>query len=234
MTFDAWAQMLSAGDVKKTKPAIERKIEKSKVVAEVGANEENKGPTLEELTRQNASANNNISQMLSDNIAEKDTPDKSDEEKKEPIEEEVFIPEGELTKLHEEPTFDGSKRGGSVFVEVDEKGRMKKTEKIFLFYDKFKITNYISKTATCDVRFNILSNMDRKITQLDVKLVWPDMTTTLSFSDIKPNTQTYYNYALIGNGCYNMDVAPNIIVNRCRIKGYTAAECADKLIWLSK
>ena len=88
--------------------------------------------------------------------------------------------------------------------------------------------------ATCDVRFNILSNLDRKITQLDIKLVWPEMTTTLSFSNVDPNTQTYYNYSLIGDGCYDMDVAPNIIVNRCRIKGMTASECANKLVWLSK
>ena len=111
---------------------------------------------------------------------------------------------------------------------------MKRVDKIFLYYDEFKITNYISNTATCDVRFNILSNLDRKISQLDVKLVWPDMTTTLSFNNVSPNTQTYYNYALIGNGCYNMDIAPNIIVNRCRVKGMTASECANKLIWLSK
>ncbi len=148
-------------------------------------------------------------------------------------EEDVFIPEGELYRLNT-PTVDGSQRGGQAFVEVDEKGRMKKVSNIFLFYDQFEITNYISSAAGCNVRFNILSNLDQKITSLDVKLVWPDMTTTLSFSDVMPNTQTYYNYALIGDGCYNMDKAPNIIVNRCRVKGMTAVECANKIVWLSK
>ncbi len=148
-------------------------------------------------------------------------------------EEDIFIPEGELYRLNT-PTADGSKRGGAAFVELDEKGRMKKVEKIFLFYDEFKITSYSSSRGSCDVRFNILSNLDRKITQLDIKLVWPDLTTTLSFSDVEPNTQNYYHYSLLGNGCYNMDKAPNIIVNRCRVKGLTAAQCADKLVWLSK
>lgn len=148
-------------------------------------------------------------------------------------EEEVFIPEGELYRLNT-PTLDNSVRGGQAFVEVDDKGRMKKVTKIFLYYDKFKIGHYMGGATSCDVRFNILSNLDRKINQLDVKLVWPDMTTTLSFSNVQPNTQTYYNYSLLGNGCYNMDKAPNIIVNRCRVKGMTAAECANKLVWLSK
>ncbi len=148
-------------------------------------------------------------------------------------EEDVFIPEGELYRLNT-PTLDGSKRGGAAFVEVDDKGRMKKVSKIFLYYDEFKITSYLADMTSCDVRFNILSNLDQKITQLDVKLVWPNLTTTLSFSDVEPNTQTYYHYSLLGNGCYNMDKAPNIIVNRCRVKGMRAAQCADKLVWLSK
>jgi hypothetical protein len=145
----------------------------------------------------------------------------------------VFIPEGELYKLNT-PTLDGSERSGQALVEVDEYGRMKKAENIFLFYDNFKITKYIKNSGSCDVRFNILSNLDRKISQIDLKLVWPGLTTTLSFANVAPNTQTYYNYSLIGDGCYRMDMAPNIIVNRCRVKGMTASECAGKIIWLSK
>ncbi len=148
-------------------------------------------------------------------------------------EEDIFIPEGELYRLNT-PTADGSERGGQAFVAVDEQGRMKKTEKIFLFYDEFKVSGQLGGMAVCDVRFNILSNLDRKINQLDIKLVWPGITTTLSFADIAPNTQTYYNYSLMGEGCYNMDKAPNIIVNRCRVRGMTASECAGKLVWLSR
>jgi hypothetical protein len=232
--FDVNAQMLSAGDVDKTR-VFETKKE-DVVKGSVKEETENTGLTLEELTRQNASSNNDMAQALSDAVVSTESFDKKVVEKSEnaPVEEDIFIPEGELSKLHKLPTIDGSQRGGQAFVAVDEKGRMKRVDKIFLYYDEFKITNYISNTATCDVRFNILSNLDRRISQLDVKLVWPDMTTTLSFSDVNPNTQTYYNYALIGNGCYNMDIAPNIIVNRCRVKGMTASECANKLIWLSK
>ena len=178
----------------------------------------------------NSNQNDDTLDLISKSmVVTEDASDDKDEENPE----DVFIPEGELYRL-DTPTLDGSARGGQAFVEVDDKGRMKKVEKIFLFYDKFKVTQYLSDTATCDVRFNILSNLDQKVNKLDIKLVWPNMTTTLSFADVSPNTQTYYNYSLLGNGCYDMDKAPNIIVNRCRVKGMTAAECANKIVWLSK
>jgi len=59
------------------------------------------------------------------------------------------------------------------------------------------------------------------------------MTTTLSFANVAPNTPTAYNYTLMGDGCYTMDKMPNIIVNRCRVKGLSSAQCADKIVWLS-
>ncbi len=229
--FTSNAQMLF-DDVKKTKSVILEPASTTKKVDKVQVDEG--GIKLNDLMSQNSTASDDISKVLSASSTKSSSEDEEDLISTELQEDEdVFIPEGELYRLNT-PTNDGSQRGGQAFVEVDEKGRMKKAENIFLFYDEFKITNYMANTATCDVRFNILSNLDRKITQLDVKLVWPDITTTLSFSDISPNTQTYYNYSLIGNGCYGMDVAPNIIVNRCRVKGFTASECASKLLWLSK
>ena len=145
-----------------------------------------------------------------------------------------FVPESEISQRLNTPTIDGSVRGGQAFVAVDKNGNMKKVTNIFLFYDDFKIKHSFGDYTTCDVRFNIISNLDRQLSQIDIKLVWPDMTTTLSFSDIPPYTQTYYNYTLLGKGCYSMDKAPNIVVNRCRAKGLTSSECAHKIKWVSK
>ena len=147
---------------------------------------------------------------------------------------EFFVPLSEINDRLNAPTVDGSPRGGQAFVMFDEKGNVKKVTNIFLFYDNFKIHHSFGSYTTCDVRFNIVSNLDRKLSQFDVKLVWPDITTTLSFENINPYTQTYYNYTLLGDGCYSMDKAPNIIVNRCRAKGMTSSECAGKIKWLTK
>ncbi len=145
-----------------------------------------------------------------------------------------FVPRDQIDQRIHTPTVDGSERGGQAFVLVGPDGKMKKVTNIFLFYDDFKISNGMAGYTTCNVRFNIISNLDRKLSQFDIKLVWPKISTTLSFSDIPPNTQTYYNYTLLGEGCYTMDKAPNIVVNRCRAKGMTSAECAAKIKWVAK
>ncbi len=144
----------------------------------------------------------------------------------------IFLPGGGLDVLSR-PTQDNSQRGDLAVVELNEDGRSRRAEKIFLYYDNFKMSSYLSNSAACDVRFIVLTNLDRKLVSLDVKLVWPEMTTALSFSNVSPNTPTYLNYTLMGNGCYNMDQMPNIVVNRCRIRGMNSAECADKIVWLS-
>ena len=209
----AFAQVFSAEDM--SVPSQPRAVESEQSIAESPVDEDGNLSTEE-----NVSAGQTSTVALDNNEQDAEAED-------------IFIPEGELYRL-DTPTVDGSVRGGQAFVAVDEKGRMKKADNIFLYYDRFRIDNYQKNFPRCDVRFNILSNLDRKITQLDVKLVWPDMTTTLSFSDVLPNTQTYYNYSLMGKGCYSMDKAPNIVVNRCRVRGMTASECAAKLVWLSR
>lgn len=144
----------------------------------------------------------------------------------------IFMPNGGVEKLRM-PTEDNSVRGNLTIVETDDKGQSRVNSKIFLFMDKFGISRSIGNMITCDMRFIILTNLDRRLISLDTKLVWPGMTTTLSFANVAPNTPTAYNYTLMGDGCYTMDKMPNIIVNRCRVKGLSSAQCADKIVWLS-
>ena len=160
--------------------------------------------------------------------------DETTKDQKTEDDENIFVPISEIGQQLGVPPIDGSQPGGQALVMVDKEGKMKKVTNIFLFYDEFKITHAFGNHTTCDVRFNIISTLDRKLSQIDVKLVWPDITTTLSFEDVPPYTQTYYNYTLMGDGCYSMDKFPNIIVNRCRAKGMTSSECANKIKWLSK
>ena len=86
--------------------------------------------------------------------------------------------------------------------------------------------------TSCDVRFFVNNNLDSRITNLDIKLVWPNLTTAVSFADVAPNFPTYYNYTLLGEGCYEFDKMPNIVVNRCRVKRMSSAQCAGTITWL--
>ena len=183
-------------------------------------------PTTEDITpskSKDSVSDEEISQALKEEKAALDQENMLDQ---------VFLPGGGLDVLSR-PTEDGSKRGGMAVVELNEEGRSRRAEKIFLYYDNFKMSSYLSNSAACDMRFIVLTNLDRKLVSLDVKLVWPNMTTALSFSNVEPNTPTYLNYTLMGNGCYDMDKMPNIVVNRCRVRGMNSAECADKIVWLS-
>lgn len=147
--------------------------------------------------------------------------------------EEIFMPGGGREKLTM-PTIDNSKRGGVTVVEQNAEGNTRSNSKIFLYMDKFGIAESINKMVTCNMRFVMITNLDQKLTSFDAKLVWPGMTTVLSFSNVQPNTPTAYNYTLMGDGCYTMDKMPNIIINRCRIKGMSSSQCADKIVWLSR
>lgn len=134
------------------------------------------------------------------------------------------------------PTLDGVKRGTSSIYPVTFGDTPKAEDEplIFLFYKDFSVNKLLSGTVTCSVRFQILTTLDRKLNNLSVRLRWPEMETTLTFIDVAPNQMVHYDYTLLGEGCYSMDKIPNIIVNRCRVKGLSQKECAAKIRWLKK
>lgn len=145
--------------------------------------------------------------------------------------EDFFIPDSEKT-IFDRPTADGTSRGRVAILKLDEKGRRQDVSKIFMYYDNFRISRSIGGLTTCDVRFYVNTNLNSRLISLDTKLVWPGLTTAVSFVNVEPNTPTYLDYTLMGDGCYSLDKMPNIIVNRCRVRGLSSAECAGKITWL--
>ena len=129
------------------------------------------------------------------------------------------------------------KRGTSAIRRVYAKGEKPPAEEeslIFLFYKDFKINRTMGGLVMCDVRFIVLHTLENKINNLSFRLKWPEMETTLSYNEVMPNTETYFDYTLVGDGCYSMDKIPNVIVNRCRVKGLSQSACANKIRWLKK
>ena len=134
------------------------------------------------------------------------------------------------------PTLDGVQRGTTSIYPIAYNGAQKAEDEplIFLLYSDFSVNKLLSGTVTCNVRFQIITTLDRKLTNLSVRLRWPEMETTLSFIDVPPNQMVHHDYTLVGDGCYSMDKIPNIIVNRCRVKGLSQKDCAAKIRWLKK
>ena len=129
-------------------------------------------------------------------------------------------------------TEDGSKRGSVAFISTDMNSEDEGN--IFLFYSDFRISRTTATGLGCRVRFHIMNGLNSKLSNLSVKLVWPGLNTPLSFNNVNPNTENYFDYALFGEGCYQMDKIPNIVVNRCRVKGMSQEACANRIRWLAK
>lgn len=137
-------------------------------------------------------------------------------------------------KQIDRPTLDGVKRGRTSVVPAIDDGKTEAEGYIYLYYSDFVVHRRTADSVMCDVKFQILTTFDRKLNTLAVRLKWPNMETPLSFIDVNPNQQYHMIYSLLGNGCYSMDGIPNVIINRCRIKGMSQEECARRVRWLKK
>ena len=103
---------------------------------------------------------------------------------------------------------------------------------IVLYMRDFKVFKTLTGIINCSAKFYVQSSVNEKISNISYRLKWPKMETPLSFDYIEPNTAVYKTYSLLGDGCYAMDKAPNVIVNRCRIKGVDAKTCAGYIRWV--
>lgn len=103
---------------------------------------------------------------------------------------------------------------------------------IFLYMTDFKISNNMQGYPQCSMKFFVNNTTNKKITNISYRLRWEDMETGVAFDNVEPNQPNFIAYTLLGKGCYNMDKAPNIVVNRCRIKGMSQKQCADIISWV--
>lgn len=129
-------------------------------------------------------------------------------------------------------TDDGSPRGTTGFISTSSE---EDNSNIFMYINAIRMNRSATLGTTCRVRFITANGLNKKISNVSVKLVWPqNAMANLSFNDVNPNSEVYLDYMLMGAGCYQLDKLPNIIVNRCRVKGMSQEACAGKIRWLSK
>ena len=103
-----------------------------------------------------------------------------------------------------------------------------------LYMKDFSIYRSPSGRTRCSAKFSVLTTLPVKLSNISYRLKWPKMETVLTFSDVEPGVENHFDYGLLGDGCYNMDRQPNIIVNRCRAKGMTQRQCASKIRWIKE
>ena len=112
------------------------------------------------------------------------------------------------------------------------KEQKKKVSRILMYYKNFKIDITPSGRVMCDFDLVIHNSTPNKINTLNAQFVWPSIKTNASFYDVPARSERYLSLTLMGNGCYSMDKAPNIVLNHCRIKGMSEKECASAIHWV--
>ena len=85
----------------------------------------------------------------------------------------------------------------------------------------------------CSFRLYVLNDMTEKLSNISLKLKWPEISTNVQMVQVNPGVRTYIDTMLLGNGCYTMDKTPVIEVNRCRVKGKTEEQCAAAVHWFN-
>lgn len=130
------------------------------------------------------------------------------------------------------PQTNNAKSSGEPRVKVFSKDENADKELILLNMEDYKVYKTSSGQTRCSMRFVITTTLPTKVSNISYRLKWPNMETALSFNNVEPQVGNQYKYTLIGDGCYSMDKSPNIIINRCRVKGMTQQTCASKVRWI--
>lgn len=159
---------------------------------------------------------------------------KTEEEEEDPIFKNSVVNIGGKDK--KEKKYDNS--GGRVirFKIVDGEVQFEedKDRMILVYYDNYKVMKGMDNIVRCSMRMYILNDLETKINSIGLKLLWPEISTSIQMQQLNPGVSTYTDIMLLGNGCFTMDKTPTIEVNRCRIKGMSEEQCAGKVKWFAR
>lgn len=109
-----------------------------------------------------------------------------------------------------------------------------KKRSILVYYDNYQVHRGLDEYVRCSLRVYVLNDLTEKINSLGFKLYWPDISTSVQMSQLNPGVRSYKDIMLMGDGCFALDQAPTVEVNRCRVKSMSQEECADAVKWYEK
>lgn len=110
----------------------------------------------------------------------------------------------------------------------------KKSRSILVYYDNYQVFRALDEYVRCSLRIYVLNDLTEKISSLGFKLYWPEISTSVQMNQLNPGVRTYKDITLMGDGCFALDKAPTIEINRCRVKSMSQDECADAVRWYEK
>jgi len=104
--------------------------------------------------------------------------------------------------------------------------------KIEIYMQDFRISKGLSGILSCMMKIYVRSTLAMPVSNISFRLKWPELEAPLSFDNIETEKPVFQMHAFAGKLCYTLDRTPNIIVNRCRVKGMSQQECAKHIEWV--
>ena len=95
----------------------------------------------------------------------------------------------------------------------------------------FKIFKNISGRIQCRFSVKLKSEIDREINVIGLSLAYPKMSFAFIFRDVAPNGELVKSITTRGDICYDLSGAPDININKCKIKNTKSADCAAHIKW---
>jgi hypothetical protein len=97
--------------------------------------------------------------------------------------------------------------------------------------NSFKLKQDMMGRTICTFGVTLTSSLNKEIKSLALRLVYKQSAFAFIFRDVKANGSDEKYIRTNGDICYNLSGAPDIDINRCRIFGANANECAKRIIW---
>ena len=131
-------------------------------------------------------------------------------------------------------------RSYSNFVTKQEEAKAQINEKLLplegdihlsIVSDSFKIFKNIAGRQQCRFSVKLKSNIDRDIDVIGLSLAYPKMSFAFIFREVPPMGELVKNITTRGDICYDLSGAPDIHVNKCRIKNTDGKDCVSHIKW---
>lgn len=96
----------------------------------------------------------------------------------------------------------------------------------------FRIYKNTFGKSSCLFGVTVKSTFNKKIKTMAVNLIYPMRNFAFVFRNIPENGSEERFIRTSGDICYNINGAPDIYINKCKIYGADGTECAERIKWV--
>lgn len=97
--------------------------------------------------------------------------------------------------------------------------------------NSFKVFKDMAGRTKCKFSVTLKSNLDRSIKIMGLSLVYPKTSFAFIFKEVPANGKQVHYITTTDNICYTIAGVPDIDIHKCKIRGATGEECAQRLKW---